>query len=417
MTDYSTHSLDELIDVITTWPVGMPVRAMERVLAMGERAVPSLIEAFDLWRADEDRDLLWLVVLLGETRSEHAVQALIHRIQATDEEEWAEAASEGLAKIGAPSLPALRGLLTAPDPLVRTYVYGALSGIRDDQAFSLLVGALGRDHALGDVLAQALCDQGRRESVPLLYDAYRSCEPWQRIEFEEAIRDIHFGRTEPPISAANWRVRYRRNPALGGFALSWLSIAVVAQKHGEEIIKRVVPPVRSLEEILEHDAVSQACETCEDCGAPIEQPTGLPVCPEIALGVTLQQVVFLGDARENGSDDILELFDELDDRLWEHCEKKEQLAGRERERWRERKEDLEVQRQTCGWLVEQGIQNVSQARALLLAKTAELADRFGDPEGLLSRAGQTQRTSPKVGRNDPCPCGSGQKYKRCCLGK
>jgi uncharacterized protein len=24
---------------------------------------------------------------------------------------------------------------------------------------------------------------------------------------------------------------------------------------------------------------------------------------------------------------------------------------------------------------------------------------------------------PKTGRNDPCPCGSGQKYKKCCLGK
>jgi len=23
---------------------------------------------------------------------------------------------------------------------------------------------------------------------------------------------------------------------------------------------------------------------------------------------------------------------------------------------------------------------------------------------------------PKIGRNEPCPCGSGQKYKRCCLG-
>ena len=23
----------------------------------------------------------------------------------------------------------------------------------------------------------------------------------------------------------------------------------------------------------------------------------------------------------------------------------------------------------------------------------------------------------KVGRNDPCPCGSGKKYKKCCLGK
>jgi hypothetical protein len=26
------------------------------------------------------------------------------------------------------------------------------------------------------------------------------------------------------------------------------------------------------------------------------------------------------------------------------------------------------------------------------------------------------RTEPKTGRNDPCPCGSGKKYKKCCLG-
>jgi uncharacterized protein len=25
------------------------------------------------------------------------------------------------------------------------------------------------------------------------------------------------------------------------------------------------------------------------------------------------------------------------------------------------------------------------------------------------------RATPKVGRNDPCPCGSGKKYKKCCL--
>jgi len=24
---------------------------------------------------------------------------------------------------------------------------------------------------------------------------------------------------------------------------------------------------------------------------------------------------------------------------------------------------------------------------------------------------------PKIGRNDPCPCGSGKKYKKCCLAK
>jgi uncharacterized protein len=27
------------------------------------------------------------------------------------------------------------------------------------------------------------------------------------------------------------------------------------------------------------------------------------------------------------------------------------------------------------------------------------------------------QASPRAGRNDPCPCGSGRKYKKCCLGK
>jgi len=26
-----------------------------------------------------------------------------------------------------------------------------------------------------------------------------------------------------------------------------------------------------------------------------------------------------------------------------------------------------------------------------------------------------RRDENKVGRNDPCPCGSGKKYKKCCL--
>ena len=25
-----------------------------------------------------------------------------------------------------------------------------------------------------------------------------------------------------------------------------------------------------------------------------------------------------------------------------------------------------------------------------------------------------RKDAPKVGRNDPCPCGSGKKYKKCC---
>jgi len=31
-------------------------------------------------------------------------------------------------------------------------------------------------------------------------------------------------------------------------------------------------------------------------------------------------------------------------------------------------------------------------------------------------APESRRTTSKVGRNDPCPCGSGKKYKKCCGG-
>jgi len=31
-----------------------------------------------------------------------------------------------------------------------------------------------------------------------------------------------------------------------------------------------------------------------------------------------------------------------------------------------------------------------------------------------SRSQPVQRSQPKVGRNDPCPCGSGKKYGKCC---
>ena len=33
----------------------------------------------------------------------------------------------------------------------------------------------------------------------------------------------------------------------------------------------------------------------------------------------------------------------------------------------------------------------------------------------VSVAQPVRRDTPRVGRNDPCPCGSGKKYKKCCL--
>ena len=41
---------------------------------------------------------------------------------------------------------------------------------------------------------------------------------------------------------------------------------------------------------------------------------------------------------------------------------------------------------------------------------ADLADLT---EAERYRVDTIRRDTPKVGRNDPCPCGSGRKYKQC----
>ena len=35
-------------------------------------------------------------------------------------------------------------------------------------------------------------------------------------------------------------------------------------------------------------------------------------------------------------------------------------------------------------------------------------------EGQIVGVDPLKRTAPKVGRNEPCPCGSGKKFKKCC---
>jgi hypothetical protein len=41
-------------------------------------------------------------------------------------------------------------------------------------------------------------------------------------------------------------------------------------------------------------------------------------------------------------------------------------------------------------------------------------DYEDEPEEIVE---PSERETPKIGRNSPCPCGSGRKYKKCCMGK
>jgi hypothetical protein len=413
-----TPSLDDLIEEIATWPVGMPVRAMERVLAVGASAIPALVGALARGPDDQERDPLWLIVLLGELRHATAVEPLIGWMRSTDDETLVLAAVEALAKIGPPAVPALLEAARAPDPILRLCAYAGLGWIPDDRGYGILLEALGRDPELGDAAAMALGDLGRPDALPALYEAYRTGEPWQRIEFEDVLRNLHWGRRRPPRWTRDWRLRYRRQPALGSFLPSWLLVALLMQRQAERRAERVAIPLRPLEEIVkEPPEPDEPPETCEECGAPVERPTGVPACPETALGTTMYQLRFLAEARDDETEDLFELLDALDAREWEHLEQGEPVTPRARERWRDERDELRLCRQTCEWLIEQGAESVSPARALLLAKAAELAGRFGDPEGFLTPAPRPAARGPRIGRNDPCPCGSGRKYKRCCLGR
>jgi preprotein translocase subunit SecA len=53
-------------------------------------------------------------------------------------------------------------------------------------------------------------------------------------------------------------------------------------------------------------------------------------------------------------------------------------------------------------------------------RTADWQESRGGEDGVAPRAAAPRSEvraadGQKVGRNDPCPCGSGKKYKKCCL--
>jgi hypothetical protein len=50
-------------------------------------------------------------------------------------------------------------------------------------------------------------------------------------------------------------------------------------------------------------------------------------------------------------------------------------------------------------------------------RAKEFAEEHPEAMGKLRKRIKERQGRAKIGRNDPCPCGSGAKYKRCCLGK
>jgi preprotein translocase subunit SecA len=66
-----------------------------------------------------------------------------------------------------------------------------------------------------------------------------------------------------------------------------------------------------------------------------------------------------------------------------------------------------------GWLEDSGRLSGGRSLGTLVGALGPAYRERLSPKGGL-RTPPLVRSAPRLGRNDPCPCGSGKKYKKCC---
>ena len=396
--------------------------------------MPELLSALEEWEGDEERDRSLLAILLGEIRHPDAVAPLAQLLR----EPWEMrqtvpvAAAEALAKIGPPAVPALLDLAEDPNPLTRLFAYGALGAISAPEAYQALLRALEAEPEMAFVVSAGVACLGGEASTPALLRALERCPVWQRSSVEEAVRMAHQGGEALPPLSRDWRLRYRLLPRFGVPDPGTLGIAAIAFEGRHQIPDVTPEPVRTLKEILAATPVRDEPKICRECGTPMVEETGIPVCRDQAVAMALMQEGLLESmAASWGESDLLTLLGIAEEDYLFLVEEEEDLDPldpddpddlEEIEALEMGKEEALIVIRTYSWLLEQGVETVPEGRARLLAQAGTLVDRFGDPEGLLAPVspalGVTPSPAPgltpQVGRNDPCPCGSGRKYKKCC---
>ena len=64
-----------------------------------------------------------------------------------------------------------------------------------------------------------------------------------------------------------------------------------------------------------------------------------------------------------------------------------------------------------------GVQIIHREEEPIETNLSKAAEEFDSSEGKDDIEVKPIRKGEKIGRNDPCPCGSGKKYKNCCMNK
>lgn len=450
--------VDELLDAIAREPWEFPVRAIEAVLARSEdedvveptlawyrRTLDAACSAEVVEDDDDACGPTWLAVVLGLLGDARAAPDLAEGIRRcpSDVEILAQVMAEALARIGPAAHPEIASLAASTEARHRVWAYAAAGWIGDAEARDLLLAALDVDPDWTDLIAGCLGDASvgmtpreRTDAVERLCAMLPSIEPWQRPDVEGAIRQIY--ESEPSNSPLDedWRLRYRAEPRFQSMLPSLPLVVLLTREVGS--FREGQAPARSLEQILADppdaspESADENPERCECCGVEPFWVAGVEVCPATALPITLLQHRILGELRdESDLDDVFGMLDLVDGLI---MDVEEEPAPRGRRRREERDDfltEMAILRGALVWGVEQGCESVGAVRARLLAEGLRLLDLYGDPDGHFASfaerghgdarevRGPREARGPapppsEVGRNDPCPCGSGRKYKKCC---
>lgn len=194
---------------------GYPIIEMEKVIEVGEPAVVNIVNCLKRERGYPYlEDDIPLLVMLGEIRSPKAIDILLRYIKDYKNDITAEVASEALAKIGKPAIPALKEIVfQEPNEIIRLYAYAALGYLRLPEASEILITRLENDKRLMSIIAFFLSGYKNKVDAERIYKAYTGLE--ENVfnpDIEESIWACANKADRLLPTNENWRIRYKRMP-------------------------------------------------------------------------------------------------------------------------------------------------------------------------------------------------------------
>jgi len=206
-----------------------------------------------------------------------------------------------------------------------------------------------------------------------------------------------------------------------------------ADEYVEEIISEIFAPLENAKEAPEPEVLEAARAQIEDLfNLRLDIGTGSSEDKDMALAAARGRLESLTATAGDQAKEIIRYFllDALDRHWKEHLLAMDHLRdgiglrgyGQQDPKQEYKREGFHLFQQLIDSIRDASVRALS--RVQLRSEIQEQEFQHKDETANLQYSGSgdaadakqkpKRRSTPKVGRNDPCPCGSGKKYKKCC---